>query len=543
MEMPMNKIALTALALCMMDGAATAQIPQTYRSPNGTVTMPGAATQTRNGDCTTTTDAHGNTVTQCGSGNRATTGAGRDSADPNSTLMEDLDSIINDNDNSGGAPRMPTADARRAMLGLQIGDVRPDSGIQGAVILQALPNGPAQRSGLQAYDVVVAIDGHPIQRSGDVPAYIAQKRPNDRIRVDFLHYTGDTDQPLDPSRFVPRRVVVTLGALDSQPQSGSAMPMPAPSTFPNPQRGSATPMAQSVHWRQFVDPRERAFSIDVPAGWQVEGGTVRYSPIAYNFVMELASPDGAQQIRVSDPDILPFTIPSQFTPPEGSRQNVGQGLVMIVARYHSGEQFATMWGQRSLRSLCGNPSKVSSGRDNLPSRVQNSALETNDSGHAIFVCGDKIAYVFSTTTLKRGPFASWQARDFVIGLAPVSQIRETVSMIYHMVDSSVLQPQWFMSQLERDGKARGQAQQQVNALMQQQRQHERDFSWSTQATNSTQQEVDQVVRGVTTRGGKEVDVQGKGEYFWECNDGAQGTRTRNTQSYMSPGANCRALGQ
>lgn len=64
----MSKVTLVAMALCLTTGLA---LVETLAGWNGIVAMPGAETQTRNGDCTTSEDAHGNVVRQCGTGNRA----------------------------------------------------------------------------------------------------------------------------------------------------------------------------------------------------------------------------------------------------------------------------------------------------------------------------------------------------------------------------------------------------------------------------------------------------------------------------------------
>lgn len=83
---------------------------------------------------------------------------------------------------------------RRPWLGVEIQDITPEDaevyrlpGVSG-VLIQAFGDGsggptPAQRAGLQAEDVIVAIDGREIHRVGQLQQTIAQRRPGDRVRV------------------------------------------------------------------------------------------------------------------------------------------------------------------------------------------------------------------------------------------------------------------------------------------------------------------------------------------------------------------------
>jgi hypothetical protein len=281
--------------------------------------------------------------------------------------------------------------------------------------------------------------------------------------------------------------------------------------------------AQSRDYVRFVDPREGAFSAEVPQDWNVQGGLLRYSPLAYNFVLQLDSPNG-QHIKIGDANILPFTAPGPGLPPPGSKYPVGQGVVMIVAPYLNGVQFAQKWGGSVLSQACGGRVQLR-GSSPVPSP---SGARTDHSGQAIFACGDNIAYVFATTRLKPGPTTQWEAADAVIGLAPPDQIRHTVDVIYHFIGTARINPQWMIAQLQRSGMAINIARQTTESLMRTQEQT------SINTPGSASYAIDQVVRGYTTTpGGTEVQVQGQGNYHWNC----QG-RQVNTQSAMSPGPNC-----
>ena len=79
---------------------------------------------------------------------------------------------------------------RRAWLGVamrQVDDVSAESyglpTVSGVELTLITPGGPSEAHGLRVYDVIVAIDGQPIGRSGQLQQAIAMKRPGDRISV------------------------------------------------------------------------------------------------------------------------------------------------------------------------------------------------------------------------------------------------------------------------------------------------------------------------------------------------------------------------
>lgn len=55
----------------------------------------------------------------------------------------------------------------------------------GALLLEIVPGSPADEAGLQADDIIVAIDGIPINRNHPLPDILAQYKPGDRVTVHF----------------------------------------------------------------------------------------------------------------------------------------------------------------------------------------------------------------------------------------------------------------------------------------------------------------------------------------------------------------------
>ena len=102
-----------------------------------------------------------------------------------------------------------------------------------------------------------------------------------------------------------------------------------------------------LQWRKWQDPNEGAFSIDVPAGWRVEGGLVRKAPVDVRLDVLVTSPDGRVQIRIGDAMIPPFVVPNQLMAQagfgEGRWYSPGYGVNFLVQRYLPASYFMTQW--------------------------------------------------------------------------------------------------------------------------------------------------------------------------------------------------------
>lgn len=57
---------------------------------------------------------------------------------------------------------------------------------RGALVREVTEPGPAARAGLRSGDVIVAVGGRRVRGSGDVAAVVADRRPRERVEVEYL---------------------------------------------------------------------------------------------------------------------------------------------------------------------------------------------------------------------------------------------------------------------------------------------------------------------------------------------------------------------
>jgi serine protease Do len=104
---------------------------------------------------------------------------------------------------------------------------------EGALINEVEPGGPAARAGLEAGDVIIAVDKTPIEQAHDLPRTIARHKPNTKVTLDVI------------SKAKGHRVVTaTLDELKDVEKPAQQMDLPfgAPNVGPgNPNVGPGNP--------------------------------------------------------------------------------------------------------------------------------------------------------------------------------------------------------------------------------------------------------------------------------------------------------------
>lgn len=110
--------------------------------------------------------------------------------------------------------------------------------------------------------------------------------------------------------------------------------------------------AARLQWVSWRDPREGAFSTEIPAGWAAEGGAIRFGLTDVRPVVHLSSPGGDITVQSGDANLMLFSPPTQLSMMMGQREGqivspTGTHQTMI-ARYMPPRLFARWYVGRFL---------------------------------------------------------------------------------------------------------------------------------------------------------------------------------------------------
>src|SRR5947209_2255359 len=168
----------------------------------------------------------------------------------------------------------------------------------------------------------------------------------------------------------------------------------------------ATPIPKFEAW---TDPTERAFTVNVPQGWTVSGGTHRNSPIdARNFVA-VQSPEKNVIAWVDDPGILPRQAPHpayyRLGWVEGKTVQSPAGPLKIE-RFRTGAQYAEEFVEakvcRSAESVASFDLPGQTQRINAeiaPAAARAGVRAIASAGEYVFHCGARSGYTYAVTVL------------------------------------------------------------------------------------------------------------------------------------------------
>src|ERR1700751_3773939 len=87
----------------------------------------------------------------------------------------------------------------------------------------------------------------------------------------------------------------------------SAQTRPASAALQASSQAKPLPVVIFTSWR---DPREGAFTLSVPQGWQISGGAMRRSAVDITHVIRAGTPDGRVQLFINDADIVAHEVPN-----------------------------------------------------------------------------------------------------------------------------------------------------------------------------------------------------------------------------------------
>ncbi len=123
-------------------------------------------------------------------------------------------------------------------------------------------------------------------------------------------------------------------------------------------KGGSTVTSGNLHYVRWTDPKEHGFSVEVPQGWAVDGGTYRFETSDIRAMTRVTSPDNDMMIQTGDQN-LPLWLmpPSQTTmrtypnAREGVPFSPNHTTQMMVLRYMPSPEFNKWYLDKVLRQV------------------------------------------------------------------------------------------------------------------------------------------------------------------------------------------------
>jgi hypothetical protein len=102
---------------------------------------------------------------------------------------------------------------------------------------------------------------------------------------------------------------------------------------------------EAVNWIHYTDTAESAFSMDVPAGWQIQGGMYRFGYFDVRWMMDARTLDGKEVLRIDDANIPPYVLPAANTGRDGQPYTRPQQFQMMVSTYKDAQAYGETYAK------------------------------------------------------------------------------------------------------------------------------------------------------------------------------------------------------
>lgn len=393
-----------------------------------------------------------------------------------------------------------TADAR-GFIGLALADI-PDH--YGALVQAVKPGGPADRSGVQPGDVIVAVNRTPVDGAATMSRIIGSMLPGQTADLSIVRGSGSAAQR--------RTVAVVLGSAtggDGAAADAATNEVPARSRGDEAANTTLGTLARPISVPGYVrltDPLEQAFTVDVPSGWQSVGGLARRSALQINPYVRSLSPDKMTYLMMGEPTMPTFAPPSQMGNaighPEGTLYDSGLGGLTLVLHYLPGADFARLYGQSALQGLC--PTLKFADARNRPDLARKADAQWPTvipsvayGGEARFTCvhnkQEMEARVEAVTRTTRDNIL-WAVILLQALIAPRGQADKAEEILTHMAGSMLFTQTW----IQRQNNLSQQAAAAINARMQETFRQERAFIQKLNSVDENFESMDEIVSGFST---------------------------------------------
>lgn len=296
------------------------------------------------------------------------------------------------------------------------------------------------------------------------------------------------------------------------------------------------PNPNALEFARWTDPLERAYSLELPRDWKIEGGLFRAGLNDIRPETRFSAPDGSVQARFGDRNLPRFTTPSML----GMSLGVGQGqwyapapgFERMVWPYIPGSRFALEHVQNVVAREFG-PVQVQNAQE-MPTQAAYGGPTTH-AGEVRFTTADgRLGYWYALTSLTpiMDDSANWEVTELrgYVCKPEAQALAETVSQRARA--SVQWNPQWNANQqmgqnvafmggmdLQRQQAQLGQAQLETIQHSAQLQQQTTNYRWGVQEEQTRQ--FGNLMSGTTdvvdTNTGQTWNVTAGSQHYWRAN--------------------------
>lgn len=282
-----------------------------------------------------------------------------------------------------------------------------------------------------------------------------------------------------------------------------------------------------LQFYRWTDPTEAAFTIEVPAGWQVRGGIMRRGFVGAQSEFILYSPDGQVMARSGDVNFVSkFTAPNITLLTNGMWEGQFTSDGMLIMSYKSGLDFAAYYVQNTLGQNCQNLQWLS-GTDRAD-RIQALAWYSQALGFAMHTAGEvtyscqfggqpRVGYQFAETAVTHHSQLAtlWNLQSLFGFIAPPDRARLADAVLFHALTTFHVNPQWMMREAGTNQRIAedNRRYREHSTQLWQQTQAARWASWDRISEQRGDLLLNQT-RVVDTQTGQAYKVQSGSNYYW-----------------------------
>ncbi len=282
----------------------------------------------------------------------------------------------------------------------------------------------------------------------------------------------------------------------------------------------------TLKFTRFRDPNEGAFSLEVPANWRVEGGTVRRSEVDINTFVRVSSPDGIV-VTLGDEYIPRFIVPTATMASlglsEGGRYSPFPGNVLIVQRYLPGAAYAQLHAKPFAQRMGVSAVQMEQARERRELFKQLPSIGVTTTGGDVRFRGQRggsecEGYVMAATSLMalQGQEGGvWHVQSLVSYVAPRGRSAVANAAVAGMLGSIQMNPRWVAQQRQASAETYRQVKETndyIAGLFRETREQQQ------QVRDRQQREFGDYIRGVVrlrdTETGEVFEGKAGNNYYW-----------------------------